>query len=32
MKIIVTGCAGMIGCYLTSELLRIYKKMRVMTL
>mgnify|MGYP001189903752 CR=1 FL=1 len=26
MKIIVTGCAGMIGCYLTAELLRIYPK------
>ena len=24
MKIIVTGCAGMIGCYLTSELLKLY--------
>ena len=26
MKILVTGCAGMIGCYLTAELLRIYPK------
>ena len=26
MKIIVTGCAGMIGCYLTSELLISYPK------
>jgi len=26
MKILVTGCAGMIGCYLTSELLKVYKK------
>ena len=26
MKIIVTGCAGMIGCYLTSELLILYPK------
>ena len=26
MKIIVTGCAGMIGCYLTSELLNLYPR------
>ena len=26
MKIVVTGCAGMIGCYLTSELLISYPK------
>ena len=26
MKIIVTGCAGMIGCYLVSELLNLYPK------
>ena len=26
MKIVVTGCAGMIGCYLISELLILYPK------
>ena len=26
MKILITGCAGMIGSYLTSDLLRSYPK------
>ena len=26
MKIIITGCAGMIGSYLTAELLKLYPK------
>ena len=26
MKIVITGCAGMIGCALTSELLKVYPK------